>query len=286
METRVDLLVPYGFVGATIATFHAFCDRLVREHAVELGLTSQLRVETPAEILVFLRERLFELGSSATFRSAIPTRTCAHWSACSTARATRTSRRAVPEVRRVAARDAGDDPERLDRATAEIEKARAYGVYQRLLLEHGAGRLRRADRTSRCGCCASDRTWRASTRTASVTCWSTSSRTPTTSSSSWCGCWSDSVPTSPWSVTTTRASYRFRGAKVENLLGFLDAFPGARTLVLKQTTARGSASLDVAHRPDLVQNPQRMEHQRGLGQAAAGQRVDPATRASARGRRP
>src|SRR6185503_8866371 len=43
METRVDQLVPYGLVGATIATFNAFCDRLVREHAVELGLTSRLR---------------------------------------------------------------------------------------------------------------------------------------------------------------------------------------------------------------------------------------------------
>ncbi|MGH7743116.1 MAG: UvrD-helicase domain-containing protein, partial [Candidatus Eiseniibacteriota bacterium] len=62
METRVDRLVPYGFVGATIATFNAFCDRLVREHAVELGLTSQLRVESQAEILVFLRDRLFDLG--------------------------------------------------------------------------------------------------------------------------------------------------------------------------------------------------------------------------------
>src|SRR5215472_2440952 len=62
MESRVDQLVPYGLVGATIATFNAFCDRLVREHAVELGITSRLRVESQAEILVFLRERLFELG--------------------------------------------------------------------------------------------------------------------------------------------------------------------------------------------------------------------------------
>ncbi len=62
MTARVDVLVPYGFTGTTISTFHAFCDSLVREHAVELGLTAQLRVEQPAEILVFLRERLFELG--------------------------------------------------------------------------------------------------------------------------------------------------------------------------------------------------------------------------------
>src|SRR5262249_28823561 len=60
MEARVDLLTPYGFVGATISTFHAFCDRLVRERAVELGLTAELKVESPAEILVFLRERVMD----------------------------------------------------------------------------------------------------------------------------------------------------------------------------------------------------------------------------------
>src|SRR5258706_15868764 len=61
MEARVDLLVPYGLVGATLATFHAFCDRLVRDHAVELGLTSRLRGEREGESLVFLRERPFQL---------------------------------------------------------------------------------------------------------------------------------------------------------------------------------------------------------------------------------
>lgn len=62
MMGRVDELVPYGFTGTTVSTFHSFCDSLVREHAVELGLTGQLRVEQPAEILVFLREHLFEMG--------------------------------------------------------------------------------------------------------------------------------------------------------------------------------------------------------------------------------
>src|SRR5713101_4924757 len=59
MEARVDTLVPYGFTGSTICTFHAFGDRMLREHAVELGLTTQLRVESDAEILVFLREHLW-----------------------------------------------------------------------------------------------------------------------------------------------------------------------------------------------------------------------------------
>ena len=43
---------------------------------------------------------------------------------------------------------------------------------------------------------------------ATATCWSTSSRTPTTRSSSWCGCWpaTDPARTSPWWATTTRPS--------------------------------------------------------------------------------
>src|SRR5438093_8612738 len=62
MESRVDLLVPYGWVGATLSTFHAFGDRLVRESGIEIGLTRDLTVCTRAEVLVFLREHLFALG--------------------------------------------------------------------------------------------------------------------------------------------------------------------------------------------------------------------------------
>ncbi|HLY14573.1 MAG TPA: UvrD-helicase domain-containing protein, partial [Candidatus Limnocylindrales bacterium] len=38
MQVRVDQLVPYGYADATIATFHAFGDRLIREFSFELGL--------------------------------------------------------------------------------------------------------------------------------------------------------------------------------------------------------------------------------------------------------
>src|SRR5215813_11732737 len=62
MESRVDVLVPYGYTGATISTFHSFGDRLVREFGIELGIAGRLRVCSDAEVMVFLRERLFELG--------------------------------------------------------------------------------------------------------------------------------------------------------------------------------------------------------------------------------
>src|SRR5512132_1180202 len=60
MEERVDTLIPYGYADVQIATFHAFGDRLVKENALELGLTPDFRVLTRAEQVIFLRDHLFE----------------------------------------------------------------------------------------------------------------------------------------------------------------------------------------------------------------------------------
>src|SRR5712664_4584241 len=60
MEERVDQLVPYGYADVQIATFHAFGDRLLREHALELGLQPDFRVLNRAEQVIFFRDRLFE----------------------------------------------------------------------------------------------------------------------------------------------------------------------------------------------------------------------------------
>src|SRR5438034_4025161 len=61
MEERVDTLVPYGYADVQISTFHAFGDRLLREHALELGLQPDFRVLNRAEQVIFLRDRLFQL---------------------------------------------------------------------------------------------------------------------------------------------------------------------------------------------------------------------------------
>src|SRR5499426_978400 len=60
MEERVDQLVPYGYADVDIATFHAFGDRLLREHSLEVGLTPDFRVLSRAEQVIFFRDRLFE----------------------------------------------------------------------------------------------------------------------------------------------------------------------------------------------------------------------------------
>ncbi|MDP2939354.1 MAG: UvrD-helicase domain-containing protein [Candidatus Omnitrophota bacterium] len=60
MQERVDILVPYGFTDTWISTFHAFGDRVLRENALEMGLTPDFRVLTRPETIVFFREHLFE----------------------------------------------------------------------------------------------------------------------------------------------------------------------------------------------------------------------------------
>ncbi len=61
MTERVDHLVPYGYTDTVISTFHAWGDRLLREHALEAGLSDRSTVLSRAEQIIFLREHLFDL---------------------------------------------------------------------------------------------------------------------------------------------------------------------------------------------------------------------------------
>src|SRR5438093_297584 len=60
MEERVDTLVQYGYADVEISTFHAFGDRILREHALEMGRQPDFRVLNRAEQVIFFRDRLFE----------------------------------------------------------------------------------------------------------------------------------------------------------------------------------------------------------------------------------
>lgn len=60
METRIDQILPYGYTNMWIETFHAFCDRILRQEAIHIGLTSGFDMLTEAESLLFLRKHLFD----------------------------------------------------------------------------------------------------------------------------------------------------------------------------------------------------------------------------------
>ena len=61
MEERVDRAMPYGYTQMWISTFHSFCDRILRDEAVHIGLDPRFVLISKAEALIFLRNHLFAL---------------------------------------------------------------------------------------------------------------------------------------------------------------------------------------------------------------------------------
>src|SRR5437867_9390601 len=142
MEERVDTLVPYGYADVEIATFHAFGDRLLREHALELGLQPDFRVLNRAEQVIFLRDRLFQLPLERYRPLGDPTR---HLQALITLISRCKDEDISPEeyaahADRLAARPRAPphDEELRERAAPQPELARTYAKYQELMAASGA----------------------------------------------------------------------------------------------------------------------------------------------------
>ncbi len=61
MEARVDSLVPYGYSNVFISTFHSFCDRVLRDNALYLGLPPDYKILGGPESVIFLKRHIFKL---------------------------------------------------------------------------------------------------------------------------------------------------------------------------------------------------------------------------------
>jgi DNA helicase II / ATP-dependent DNA helicase PcrA len=64
MEERIDVALPYGYTQMWIATFHAFCDRVLRDEAIHIGLNPAFKLATEAESIMFLRKHLYKFDLS------------------------------------------------------------------------------------------------------------------------------------------------------------------------------------------------------------------------------
>lgn len=64
MEERVDIAMPYGYTQMWISTFHAFCDRVLRNEAIHIGLNPSYKLMTESETVLFLRKNIFKFNLS------------------------------------------------------------------------------------------------------------------------------------------------------------------------------------------------------------------------------
>jgi len=141
MEERVDVLLPYGIANVWISTFHAFGDRLLRDNALELGLTPDFQVLSEAEQNIFFKSRLFEfplklyrpLGNPTKFITAL-------LRLYSRAKDEDVS---VEEYARFAEQLAAEaaahsnDPELAESAQQQMEIAQTFAKYQQLMAQEG-----------------------------------------------------------------------------------------------------------------------------------------------------
>src|SRR3989338_2299677 len=58
MEERVDKLLPYGYVSVAISTFHAFCERTLRDYGLDGGLPADFKVLSTADQWLLIRQNL------------------------------------------------------------------------------------------------------------------------------------------------------------------------------------------------------------------------------------
>ena len=57
MEERVDRLLPYGYVNLWISTFHSFCERILKAHALEIGLPNDFTLLDTTASWMLVRQK-------------------------------------------------------------------------------------------------------------------------------------------------------------------------------------------------------------------------------------
>ena len=290
MQLRVDQLVPYGYADTAISTFHAFGDRVIREFAFELGLAPDARVLTRAEVIVFLRERLFELGLEEYRPLGDPTRFLGALAQLfARCRDEDVSPAAYLEHagRLSAAADAlgaggagveGEDDVAAAAAAAETarrqaELAGAYQRYTTLLREHGAidfgDQVALALQLLRESAAARE-SLQGRFRYILVDEFQDTNR----AQSELVALLAERHRNVTVVGDDDQSIYRFRGAAISNILEFRDRYRAARTVVLRRNYRSLAPILDGAHRLVRFNDPDRLEVKVGISKQLIAERSE------------
>lgn len=136
MIARVDEAMPLSYEEVTMKTFHGFCETILRERGMEIGIDPGYRLLTQADQWLFLKKHLFELeldyyrplGNPNKFLHTL----LGHFSRL---KDEDIQPAAYIEYAQNALQEALDDAGRED-AAKMLEVAQAYDVYQRLMLQN------------------------------------------------------------------------------------------------------------------------------------------------------
>ncbi|MEJ7748711.1 MAG: ATP-dependent DNA helicase [Candidatus Limnocylindrales bacterium] len=291
MAVRVDQLVPYGYTDTAISTFHAFGDRIIREFALELGLPPDVRVLSRAEVVIFLREHLYEfeldlfrpLGDPTRFLSALAVlfSRCKDEDIAPEDYLAHAERVAAQAIEVWAALDGGNHGQSrdaadglADEARRQAELAQAYATYQRLLAANGSidfgDQVSLALRLVR-GSAAVRTAIAARFRFVLVDEYQDTNR----AQAELVGLLAEPHRNITVVGDDDQAIYAFRGAAIDNILDFQARYRGPRTIVLRRNYRSLAPILDAAYRAIRFNDPDRLEVRTGIAKRLRAVRQDP-----------
>ena len=259
MEERVDLLVPYGYMEVWISTFHAFGDRILKEEALELGLSSDLQVLTEPEQIIFFREHLFEFPLSYYRPLGNPTRYIeAMVNLFNRAKDEDVGPDEYLAWARTLEATAGEDPELKAYASRQVEIALCYQKYQELIAKNG--RIDFGDQVSYVLKLFREhpevlKKYRQRFRYILVDEFQDTNYSQFQLVKLLAG------PDGNITVVgdDDQSIYKFRGAAISNILGFMEQYPRAKQIVLTRNYRSHQVLLDTAYRLIRYNNPERLE---------------------------
>jgi len=137
MEERIDKLLEFGYLDLWVSTFHSFCERVLRENALDIGLGPDFKILDNTASWLLARQNLDKfdlnyyksLGNPTKFIQAL----ISHFSHCK-------DQEVYPEnyleyADTLKTTDNGKEDQETERI---MEVANTYHVYQRILLENSA----------------------------------------------------------------------------------------------------------------------------------------------------
>ncbi|MFQ6672441.1 MAG: ATP-dependent helicase, partial [Candidatus Tectimicrobiota bacterium] len=259
------------------STFHAFGDRLIRERALELGLPPDVRLLTEAEQVIFLQEHLFALPLEAYRPLGDPTRhlqaLVKFFSRCRDEDVSPEEYRAyAAELHHRSAADSADEA-LAEEARQADELARTYAAYSALKAE--AGCIDFGDQVA-----------------LALTLLRTHPAALQATQERFRYILVDEFQDTNYAqfelvkllaeghrnVTVVgdddQSIYKFRGAAISNILGFVDHYPEATTVVLTDNYRSFQPLLDGAYRLIRHNDPDRLEVRQGVDKRIVARRGD------------
>jgi len=274
MEERVDILVPYGYTGTWIGTFHAFGDEVLREHALKLGLDPNLQVLTKPEQIIFFRDRLFEFSLSYYRPLGNPTR---YIEAMTTLFSRAKDEDVAPEEYldyakglKEKAKVNLEDMELAEIASQQMEIARTYQKYQDLLAKYGkidfGDQITLPLKLFRSHP-ATLRLYQERFRYILVDEFQDTNYTQFQLVKLLAARYQNITVV----ADDDQSIYKFRGAAISNVLGFMDIYPEANKIILTENYRSRRIILDTAYRLINYNNPDRLEFQNNISKRLTSQ---------------